>query len=148
MSTKRIVYTRPDGGVSVVIPNPKFVAQFDTEDEALSALRSKDVPSDAADVSITDMADLPDREFRNAWAQTTPGVVEIDMPKARAIQTERVERAKRAKVRELLEREALGENVTAEKAALRSINAKGIADAPATPADLSAAWPAQLPRPT
>jgi hypothetical protein len=45
MSHKRIVYTRSDGGVSIVIPSDNFINQFDgTEAEAIDFIKNKDVP--------------------------------------------------------------------------------------------------------
>ena len=67
MSDKRIVYTKPGGGVAVVVPAPAYVAQFSTEDEALQDLIVKDVPEGVTDATIIDKAKLPDRLNRNGW---------------------------------------------------------------------------------
>ena len=65
---KRIVYTRPDGGVSVITPTDEFIQNFNgTEDEALAFIQSKDVPADATNVNIILDTDLPDRTNREAW---------------------------------------------------------------------------------
>jgi hypothetical protein len=90
---KKIVFTRPDGGVSVVNPAPEFVSQFETEEQALQALEFKAVPADATDVVTVDVAGIPtDREFRDAWTQTG-GAFGISIAKARTIQLERAAQA-------------------------------------------------------
>ena len=91
MTMKRIFYTRPDGGVSVVCPAPEFMARFESEAEGIDAVRAKDVPADAANIWEGDVGDLPHRgSFRNAWKQTDATAPEVDMPKARAIKTDRI----------------------------------------------------------
>lgn len=98
MTMKRIFYTRPDGGVSVVCPAPEFMACFESEAEGIAAVRAKSVPADATNIREGDVADLPRRgSFRNAWEQTGATAPEVDMPKARAIKTNliRPERNKR-----------------------------------------------------
>jgi hypothetical protein len=72
MTTKRIAYQRPDGGVSVVIPAPAYVQQLMgsgmTEAQAIDAIRQRDVPADAVAVEVLEAADLPQtREGRNRW---------------------------------------------------------------------------------
>lgn len=95
--TKAIVYTRPDGGISVCYPTisrddpPSF-----TLEDALARALAKDIPPDAADVQVVKTADVPaDRTFRAAWRQSGGGVG-IDMPAARAIHLQRL-RAERDK---------------------------------------------------
>ena len=147
MTTKRIVYTRPDGGVSIVVPAPGFVASFATEDEAIATIQAKDVPADATNVEVMDRAQIPAlREYRNAWEKLGAGPPTVNMPKARLLHVERIDTAKRAKSRDLIERETMGKNVTAEKARFRAINVQAQIDAAATPEALSAIWPLELPR--
>jgi len=95
---KRIVYTRPDGGVSVVCPAPEFVAQFPTEQEALAAVQVKAVPADAINVKICDVINIPtSRRFRNCWRQvgTTPPVVDLPLAREQRMSEIRTERDKR-----------------------------------------------------
>ncbi len=55
---KRIIFTRPDGGVSVIVPAPGV------DMKRVWA----DVPANAVDVDEVNVADIPqDRTFRNAW---------------------------------------------------------------------------------
>lgn len=70
----KIVFSRPDGGTSIMTPAPQadvarlwpFVAEM-TEAEYIDFIKTKDVPIDATNVSIVNDADIPvDRTFRNA----------------------------------------------------------------------------------
>ena len=141
-----IVFTRPDGGVSIVIPASNFVAQFPTEAEALAVVRAKSVPADALDIGEIEDTDLPtDREFRDAW-RLNAGVARPDLPAARDIQAARIDAAKRWEARALLEREPLGENVTGEMIQLAAIDARALVDAAQDIAALKAAFPPGLPR--
>lgn len=70
---KRIVYSRPDGGINVVV-----------------------LPDFATDPCLVDEELIPqDRTFRDAWASDGKGGVTHDMPKARDLHREklRLERA-------------------------------------------------------
>jgi len=60
----RIIYPNDDGGVSIVIPAPEWLAQEGNTMEVLAQMR---VP-EGAPYKIVDVADIPtDRTFRNAW---------------------------------------------------------------------------------
>lgn len=84
-ATKRIVYTRTDGGVCVVVPAPEYLARFETEQEALEALRTKVVPPGMTNVRVCDMAELPaTRRFRGCWRQHGANPPTVDLPLARA----------------------------------------------------------------
>lgn len=92
---KKIVYSRQDGGVSIVIPVPKVKlekqlgAMTDAEYEAHVIQRS--IPEGLAYRHIED-ADIPaTREFRNAWEDSQPGTqIDICCAKARDIMLERL----------------------------------------------------------
>lgn len=144
--TKKIIWTRPDGGCSVFTPAPEFLARFENATEAMEAAAARAVPADASDVMLVDEADMPtDREFRDAWRQAGD-VVTIDLPTARTIQKARVQRAKRAKARELNERETAGEDVTGEKAILRAVSVDQDIDRASDLDGLKATWPTALAR--
>ncbi len=67
---KRIVFTRSDGGVSVIIPAPGFTIEQCLENPSVRA----DVDAAASPVSIVDVEALPrDRLFREAWKQDDGG---------------------------------------------------------------------------
>lgn len=157
MTTKRIVYSRPDGGVSIVVPAPEMVARFDTEAEALAAIQAKDVPADATNVEIMDLNQIPvSREFRDAWEKPGAGVPVVNMPKARVLHAKKITAA-RIKAITMLQRradEATLEGRTADatkaandRAAVEGLNLTTIATqiaATANPTALSAIWPAEL----
>ena len=154
----RIVFTRPDGGVSVVVPTPEFLAKFSTLAEGMAAVQAQSVPSNSTDVQLIDSANvLTDRTFRNAWRQSA-GVIAVDMPLARDIHAGRVAAAQvaeiaRLKVEERAERikgntsqaDAHAATITALEALDLNVLATQIAAAP-NPTALSAIWPAQVPR--
>jgi hypothetical protein len=59
---QRIIYQNDDGGVSILIPAPEYLAEHTIEE-----LASKDVPA-GKPFKIVDVSDIPtDRTFRNAW---------------------------------------------------------------------------------
>ena len=59
---QRIIYSNDDGGVSIIIPAPEYLAEHTIEE-----LAAKDVPA-GKPYKIVDVADIPtDRTFRNAW---------------------------------------------------------------------------------
>lgn len=69
--TKRIIYKRPDGGVSIIIPMPE-------ESRTVEEIAQKDVPTGLA-YKIVDVSEISsDRTFRDAWdideAELTDGV--------------------------------------------------------------------------
>jgi hypothetical protein len=60
--TQRIIYPNDDGGVSILIPSPEYLAEHTIEE-----LAEKDVP-EGKPYKIVDVADIPtDRTFRDAW---------------------------------------------------------------------------------
>jgi hypothetical protein len=62
---QRIIYPNDDGGVSILIPSPEYLAEHTIEE-----LAAKDVPA-GKEYKIVDVEDIPsDRTFRNAWEYT------------------------------------------------------------------------------
>ena len=158
---KVIAYQRPGGGVSIVNPAPRRIAELiaagATEDEAVAVVQAKSVPIDATNIAVMDRALIPaSREFRAAWEKPGVGAPTINMPKARTIQARKINAA-RAKAVTVLQRradEATLEGRTADvtkaandKAAIEGLNlatiAAQIAGAP-NPMALSAVWPNEL----
>src|SRR5690606_22192825 len=87
-SMKLIVYTRPDGGVSVIHPAPKARREDETEEQFLERIRRKRVPADATNVLVCE--DVPrDRDFREAW-ECRGASVEVNIGKARTIHMNRI----------------------------------------------------------
>lgn len=61
---QRIIFQNNEGGVSILIPAPEWLAQEGNTMEVLAQMR---VPSGKS-FKIVDVADIPsDRTFRNAW---------------------------------------------------------------------------------
>lgn len=120
----KIAYTRPDGGVSVVVSGPMLDGETDADFRV--RVYAQSIPADATNVSeLTEVQELPDREFRDAWVMTD-GVPEINLPKARVIMAKRIETARQEAMRDILLREALGEDVAAEKARVAGVNSADI----------------------
>lgn len=115
-----IAYTRPDGGVSVVIPAPG--ADPEKVRDA--------VPPDATDV--TDLDTLPSRTYRNAW-RLTGGKVAHDMPAARELKMAELREARNAKLAETdgLYLRAQEQDNPAEVARLKGLRQR-LRDLPAT----------------
>lgn len=89
----RIVYTRPDGGVSVVHPVINTHGEEDdiTEDKALTRALAQ-LPTDAIAPAVVEESTIPsDRSFRDAWRYDGRGIT-VDMAKAREITAARLRR--------------------------------------------------------
>jgi len=142
---RKILYTRPDGGVSIVQPVRNTVGEVPGITDAEIEQRAfAKLPADAINSQFIDLSAIPaDRTFRNAWRQNG-ATVQIDLPAARAFMEKRIEEQRRIKIRDVLEREALGENVSVEKASIRAINARALVDAAQTPEELKVVMPAVL----
>lgn len=79
MSEKRIIYTNPQGGVSIVTPSPEYLLTH-----SIRELIAKDVPA-GSDVEIIDSFDIPsDATFRNAWEKSGK-VITTNLEKAKAV---------------------------------------------------------------
>ena len=62
-SNKRFIYTREDGGISIVCPS-------DNTKLTLDEIKAKDCPSDKT-IYTVDKSEIPtDRSFRDAWTYT------------------------------------------------------------------------------
>lgn len=126
---KRIAFTRPDGGVSVIVPAPK--AQLPDESEAdFMARVATAIPPDATDV--TELDTLPSRTYRNAW-RLTGGKVAHDMPAARELKMAELRQARNAKLAETdgLYLRAQEQENAAEVARLKGLRQR-LRDLPAT----------------
>lgn len=158
---KVIVYSRPDGRVSVVNPAPRHIAELMaggiTEDEAIASVQAKDVPLDATNVEIMEQSlILTSREFRNAWEKSGAGVPTINMPKARIIHAKKIIAAKdraiivlqrRADEATIEGRAADATQTANDKTAIEGLNLATIATriaGAANPTALSAIWPTEL----
>tara|TARA_R100000426_G_scaffold60684_1_gene42797 strand:+ start:22 stop:222 length:201 start_codon:yes stop_codon:yes gene_type:complete len=59
-SDSRFIFTRDDGGISIVIP-------ADNTDLTLEQIKDKDCPKDRTVYTVDKSAIPTDRSFRNAW---------------------------------------------------------------------------------
>jgi hypothetical protein len=132
---ERIAYTRPDGGVSVVIP----AKGRDIVDILV------DIPADATNVTVIDAVPT-DRAFRDAWTFDGKSFGH-DMVKAREIHRDRL-RVQRAPLLDALDvayarADEAGDvaakaKIAADKQELRDITAAPAIDAAKTPDELKA----------
>jgi hypothetical protein len=91
---KKIVYTRPDGGVSIINPayNDPIGGQREGEPENafIDRVASRAVPANATNVVVVDALAVPERLFRNAFRQSGANAPHVDMPLARGIKTDQI----------------------------------------------------------
>jgi hypothetical protein len=139
---KKIVYSRPDGGVSVVTPALNLHSDPpDTEDDAV-ARAMKRLPEDAIAPRVVDANEIPaDRTFRNAWKAD----LTVDMAKARAIHRNKL-RELRAPLFEPLERAQRTALVSGDTATALAIETKlqTLRNVTADPAIEAASTPEEL----
>jgi hypothetical protein len=122
MTTERIVYTRPDGGVSVVVPSPEWTG-------TMAELQAKVVPNDATLTEIVPVADVPsDRRLRNAWKQGEQGAkVGVDMVKGKDIVHELRRAAREVEFKphdDIIAKQIPGADAVAAEAARAAIRTK------------------------
>ena len=155
---KKILFTRPDGGASIVHPAPDARLDTETEDEFVARIAISDVPADALNVQIIEQSEVPtDRAYRNAWRQSA-GVISVDMPAAREIHAGRIAIAQvaeiaRLKIEERKERlkgnTSLADSHAATVTALEALDLNTLATqiaAVPNPTALLAIWPADVPQ--
>ena len=84
---RKIIYTRPDGGLCVVHPVINTLGEPDNFTDADAEQRAWDkLPKDAINPAFVEAEAIPaDRAFREAWRRGDAGGVVIDMPVAREI---------------------------------------------------------------
>lgn len=135
---KRIVYTRPDGGISILIPSGAI---------DLAAVLTRDLPA-GVDWVECDESDIPtDRTFRSAWMRGQSAPVDVDMEKARGIHMGRIRKARDAALADLDVEQLRGRDVAVQKQALRDIPQTFDLGGATTPEALKALWPTDLSRP-
>jgi len=148
---RKIIFSRSDGGLSVVhpvrnsYPNPETLSDDEIEKRAWAKL-----PADAIDPQWVEEADIPtDRTFRDAWAHGGTSV-NVDMTKAREIQRDHL-RSIRAPMLAALDVAyqradessdvAMKAQIAKNKQALRDVTADPMIDAATTPEELKAVMP-------
>ena len=148
---RKIIYTRPDGGVSVAHPVRNTIGETLTTDAEIEQRAWNALPAYAINPQFVETVPT-DRTFRDAWKAGATGI-EHDMPKAREIHKERL-RSVRKPLLEALDAEymhadevgdsAKKSEIAAKKQALRDATKAAEIDAAATPEELKAAIPAAL----
>jgi len=130
----KIIYTNPDGTVSIIIPVGNVNDSI------------KDVPSGLSYEIVEDSAIPIDRAFRNAWKQNGK-TIETDMAKAREIHKTNIRNARIPKLAELdiefqkaLETSASTTDIVSKKQALRDAPADSAIASADTEAKLKAQW--------
>lgn len=154
----RFAYTKPDGGVSIVIAAPKVDLELVlgelTDEQYRTHVTERSIPKDATNVTeLPDDWQAPDdRTFRNAWAFDGKAV-SVNMDKARDIHRDRL-RALRMPMLEVLdidyqiadeaENATLKQQIAAQKQALRDVTNDSAIENAKTPEELAAVLPAAL----
>lgn len=148
---RKIIFTRPDGGLSVVHPVINTLGEIDgfTEEEAEARAWAK-LPKDAINPRFVEAADIPtDRTFRNAW-EDTGAKIQPNMPKARSIHRDRIRELRKPKLEALdaayLRADEIGDialkaSISLKKQALRDAPQYTAIDAATTPEELKVAVP-------
>lgn len=145
MSARKIIYTRPDGGLSIVsVP-------ADTDEAITKAMAV--LPSDALNAAVVDESVIPtDRTFRNAFKQNG-SMVEHDMQKCREIHRDKLRQFRAPKLAALDTAYLLADErgdtvekqrVAQQKQALRDVTADTAIDSARTPEELKAVMPEPL----
>ena len=138
---KKIIYSRPDGGVNIVHPCGTIEESWDRLPD--NAINPQIVEEDAI---------IPDRTFRNAW-EADSGSIKVNMDKARGIHMDRIRQARDQRL-EALDKEtvqALGKKddaklaeIEAQKQVLRDIPQTLDLSKAASPDELKIIWPREL----
>jgi hypothetical protein len=144
--TKRIIYTRADGGVSVLNPAPNGRRENESDSDWLARIIAKDVPQDATGVRIVDESEIPtDRTFRNAWKADGESLV-TDMARAREIHMARIRDARNKELSRLDIEQLKGNDVSTRKQELRDLPNTFDLFGASTADALKALWPTDLPK--
>lgn len=151
---KAIIWTRPDGGVSVTYPVRNTVGETLVTDDEIEqrALRLISRRSPANPVFV-DVAAIPtDRTFRGAWKQNG-SAIEHDMVKCRDLWRDHLRRLRKPKL-EALDQAYLRadevsdaqekQRIAGEKQKLRDVTADPAIEAAQTPEQLKRVMPAIL----
>lgn len=142
---RKIIFTRPDGGLSVVHPVINTLGEAADFTEAKAEQRAWDkLPKDAINPRWADAVEIPaDRTFRDAWNDT--GIVSVNMPKAREIHKDWLRKLRKPLLSELdvayQRADEIGDvaekrRIAAEKQVLRDITAHPGIEAAQTPDEL------------
>lgn len=153
--TKCLIFTRTDGGLTVVVP---CISENDpvgfTEAQAVARALSESVPLSAkTNARVIENSDVPsDRTFRDAWKDSGSNI-DVDMPKAREIWREKMRLARKPKLEaldvEYQKADEIGDQerkklIAGLKKLLRDLTDLPAIEAAQTPEELKAIWPEEL----
>jgi hypothetical protein len=96
---KVFVYTKANGSLGFVYPNPRSRRPEETEAAWLNRVLARDMPAEAVDVTLRDDSEVPQsKRFRDCW-RLVNGQVRPDLSLARmqVIREARAERTRRLK---------------------------------------------------
>jgi hypothetical protein len=146
MALRKILYTRPDGGVTVIHPTRNTLGEVPGITDAEIEQRAfAKLPMAATNPQFVDLAVIPsDRTFRDAWEHGGNTVVH-NMAKARTIAQDRVREARGPRFTALDADyiRALEDNDTSKQAQIKAQKAI-LRNAPADPRIANAADPVAL----
>ena len=147
---RRIIYTRPDGGLCVVHPVRNTVGETLRTDKEIEQRAFGKLPSDAINPQFVELNALPlDRTFRNAWKQNG-SLVGHDMGKARDIHRDALRFLRKPKLEVLdmayLRADEQGDvaekaRIAAKKQVLRDVTDDPRIEAAQSPEQLKAVMP-------
>lgn len=150
---KKIIYTRPDGGLSVVHPVRNTIGETLTTDAEIEQRAWNKLPKNAINPQWIDPGAIPtDRTFRNAWKESGAGIA-VDLPKAREIHRNKLRGLRKPKMDALdiayMRADELGDTTEKQriavlKQALRDVTADPAILTASTPEELKAVLPAVL----
>ena len=149
---RKIIYSRPDGGLSVVQPirntrgEPEGITDAEIEQRAFDKL-----PADAIDPHFVSEAEVPtDRSYRDSWEADGATKIKHNMPKARDIHRDKMRAVRLPKLAALdIDYQRADETgdtarkteITSQKQALRDVTAVPEIEAATNIDGLKAAWP-------
>lgn len=143
---KKIIYTKPDGGLAVVHPVRNTHPQPEKlSDEEIVKRAMKDVPSNATDVKIVEEDVIPkDRTFRDAWRFCPQNGCRVDMPAAKEIHRQMLRDLRTPILNKLdvefmraLELGQPTDSIVAKKQTLRDVTKDPAIDSARTPDELT-----------
>lgn len=97
MPGHRVVFERPDGGVSIVIPAPQYDAPEYLDAIAIEAIANAGLGPETAYVKMTVDALPSGRRWRNAWT-LSGGTVAVSIARARSIRRAELEAVRERRI--------------------------------------------------
>lgn len=150
---RKIIYTKPDGGIAVVHPVRNTKGETLTTDAEIEQRAWDRLPPEAINPQWVDESAIPtDRTFRNAW-KAGNGCVDHHMAKCRELHKEKLRQLRAPKLAaldvEYMQADEIGDatkkaQIAAKKRALRDVTKDPAIDAAQTPEELKSVIPSAL----